>query len=465
MTDCGYGSCYPVRYFTPHDRSPAGSWATDVTIVSSNPNTNYEGVGTLYCGHFLAGAQTARILFTLDTFEIPEIPANAEIRQVGLELYLMNSALSNNATVLQVFRLKRDWVDVEATWNEYEAGSAWSTPGAFGVDDCEQTPIASCNLAANEADGWKRFVITTGATTWDELNTWMASGLNLLIRAQTESNNQYQFWSSDGAAVTLRPRIAITFWRERFTPSISGVVYMFALDPGMGKSVVDNAYSYMRANGVPGTAYVVSNVVGGVNDAQWADLQAMHADGWAIGNHTDNHNILTALTSVQQEARIEGCVTALTAHGMPDNAYHVSYPGGYVNATVVQTMKRIGGLTGGIYLNLEMGCDINCPKCFYIPCNRMNPDMSLAQAIGLIDEALANDTIALLLFHEVEAVPGSATSWATADFEDLVDYVVATGITAYTIPEIYDLWFCEESNTCCRRYIPQECPVRPTKED
>lgn len=92
----------------------------------------------------------------------------------------------------------------QATWNSYSTGNPWQTAGGFGALDCEQTAIASRDfLAAETLDEYKTWTFSGDSwTDFDLGNGW-------LIKADTETDDQYGFISLDNAA--NKPLINLTY--------------------------------------------------------------------------------------------------------------------------------------------------------------------------------------------------------------------------------------------------------------
>lgn len=165
--------------------------------MSAAAITNY-GTASIYVGEREAATNTRR---TLIKFDLSSLPTNAVISSATLTLNLLTDQ-SANARTYRIYRLKRAWVELEATWNIWSTGNNWSTAGGFHADDCEQTEIGSRVMSATEAAGLKDFTIT--ATTKAELdlgNGWM-------IKADTEIDDCYIFDSREGGTT---PKLVIVY--------------------------------------------------------------------------------------------------------------------------------------------------------------------------------------------------------------------------------------------------------------
>lgn len=64
---------------------------------------------------------------------------------------------------------------------------------------------------------------------------------------------------------------------------------------------------------------------------------------------------------------------------------------------------------------------------------------NLATVKGFIDNAVAGGYVAALLFHQIVTPADTTTKWPVADFQALVDYIIAQHIQPLTITQFYAL--------------------------
>lgn len=185
---------------------PSTATAQDVKIKSDAATTNYDTGGdaeTLCAGE--ANNASNRILRTLIKFDLSTIPENAEILSSILSLYATID-LSSNARTFRVYPLKRAWVANQATWNIYSTGNNWQTAGGFGANDCTQTAIGSRDFTdAETLNEMKNFTLTP--TTKEGLDL----GNGWLVKADTETDDQYFFAGSADATSSKRPKFACVY--------------------------------------------------------------------------------------------------------------------------------------------------------------------------------------------------------------------------------------------------------------
>lgn len=122
---------------------PDGTAGLDVTIRSDQATTNQNGNAFLDIGE--PNNVSGSIRRALIKFDLSTLPSDALLITNTLSLYATTDLASGSRTV-GVYRVKRAWVETEATWNIYSTGNSWSTAGGFHADDCEQTAIGSTVL-------------------------------------------------------------------------------------------------------------------------------------------------------------------------------------------------------------------------------------------------------------------------------------------------------------------------------
>jgi hypothetical protein len=198
---------------------PDGTDGTDTFISSYYASGNRGANSSLTLGHRGGINDTGRVLIE---FPLVDLPDTAVISSITLSLYC-TADYSVNSRTYRVYRQKRAWVEGTltgagtadgATWGTYDGSTSWQAAGGFGADDCEQTEIGTCTLTAAETlSAFKDFTLTpTSKADLDLGNGW-------LIKADTESNDQYVFASSDSSIAANRPRLTIEYTEGGSTPT------------------------------------------------------------------------------------------------------------------------------------------------------------------------------------------------------------------------------------------------------
>ena len=198
---------------------PDGTAGEDTRLLSDNADTNY-GMDDLRVGE--ENDEPARVQRTLIKFDLSDLPSNADISSATLSLYLYTDKC-DNARTFRVYRQKRAWVESEATWNIYSTGNSWQTAGGFGADDCEQSDIGNRAMSDSEASEFKDWSLSpTTKAGLDLGNGW-------LIKADTESDDAYRFYSSDYGTAANRPKLVIVYT----VPRVVSHGFVNSQDPGI----------------------------------------------------------------------------------------------------------------------------------------------------------------------------------------------------------------------------------------
>jgi hypothetical protein len=181
--------------------------ATDTHLSSSNPNTNY-GTGVGINGGEQVGF--ADIYRSLIKFDLSSIPPGSKVISAYFELYLTTDQ-SNVLTVYRLYRVKRAWVEGEATWNIYSTGNSWQTAGAAGDDDRESEMVGtwtmpSANPPLNE---WYGTYLDIPSIEAMIDGAWSNNGW--LLKAVTEVDDAFVFGSSEAVDTAARPRLTIDY--------------------------------------------------------------------------------------------------------------------------------------------------------------------------------------------------------------------------------------------------------------
>lgn len=192
--------------FDTYTSQPDGTAGMDTYIVSSEPTNNKGAIAELYSGELSGGSGVYR---TLIKFDFSSIPASAATESGTLSLW-QASDFANNARTHRFYRQKRDWVESQATWNIWKTSNNWSTAGGFHADDCEQTEIASRSMTATETNAEKQWT-NFSTTLLNEMINGTFTNNGFLLKADTESDDLYQYKPSDFATAGERPKMVIVY--------------------------------------------------------------------------------------------------------------------------------------------------------------------------------------------------------------------------------------------------------------
>ena len=145
---------------------------------------------------------------TLIRFDLSPIPSGATIVEATLRLNSTYQQDDVNLTI-RAYRLKRDWVGAEATWNEARAGVPWDAPGAEANTD--RASAASATVATS-GSGWVEFPITALVSDWHH---GVSPNRGLILRAEgtggPAGKSLYSFVDSFSGVLSYRPELVVIY--------------------------------------------------------------------------------------------------------------------------------------------------------------------------------------------------------------------------------------------------------------
>lgn len=142
-------------------------------------------------------------------YDISGLPAEVTLDSASLQLYYRwFGNLDPVGKTVWAYKLTRtDWVELEATWNSYKTGSAWTTPGGDYVTSAP-------------AGGSTTFPASFGWMTWNVLaivqDAYDGSiPAEFLVKFETEGlaedYSSPRFWTKESADSDLYPKLVIDY--------------------------------------------------------------------------------------------------------------------------------------------------------------------------------------------------------------------------------------------------------------
>ena len=148
---------------------------------------------------------------SLIKFDFSSIPSIATVSGVTLELY-MTAEDSIYVRTIALYRIIRNWVETQATWNIAQTGVSWgSAGGANTTSDINGTAIGSKDMTTTEAVGFKSFGLTV-ATVQGWINgTILNYGMHLKNTTEADESASWSFASSNNADTSIRPKLTVNY--------------------------------------------------------------------------------------------------------------------------------------------------------------------------------------------------------------------------------------------------------------
>ncbi|MEU4681427.1 DNRLRE domain-containing protein [Micromonospora sp. NPDC023737] len=183
---------------------------TDTTLSAGQPTENvdvYDGDPYVSPGNNSLYYGDTRGLIKFGS--LTGVPDGAKI--VDAELRMYNTYLypgEDQNEYVDVYKLKRDFVENKATWKTYDGVNAWTAAGG----DYDTTWKASVTGITNDPE-WESWDVTPAVDGWVKQP---ASNYGLLLRQRDEVNQtaRAMLLSSEGAEPMLRPTLEVTYLEQ-----------------------------------------------------------------------------------------------------------------------------------------------------------------------------------------------------------------------------------------------------------
>lgn len=164
------GNSSPVNATGTHETT-----TVDTHIREAAATTNYDTASPVQTTKYGSGDHT----HTLIKFDLSTVSGRSI---TSATLYLYANAGGSTSHTVSAYRLLRDWVSTEATWNIYSTGNNWGTAGA------ENT---SSDIASTATD-------SVSPTTLGQYWSWDVTDDVALFAAGSASNYGWKLERTDG---------------------------------------------------------------------------------------------------------------------------------------------------------------------------------------------------------------------------------------------------------------------------
>lgn len=195
---------YPI-FIDPTFTTQAAS--KDTYINGASPTTNYGGGEGLIISYDSFGSMLKRALVEFSVDWGVDIPSEAIISSAVFSATVYFCTGSDTYYVSRL--LRRDWVEMQATWNIYKTGSSWTTAGC-GSNGNDYTTTDQVGITISST-GWKDWTIT------NQVQTAQSGDFDVAMRvagATTSGGTDKILWvrsSEYFADPSLRPKLVITY--------------------------------------------------------------------------------------------------------------------------------------------------------------------------------------------------------------------------------------------------------------
>jgi len=173
----------------------------DTWLNSQAPTTNYGGSSVLKI--YQPGVAHALTGFALDG-----IPAGSQIVNAYLFLHTTADGENGETQVVNIHRVKADWDQLQATWNQRLTGIPWQQPGASGSNDIDLTPSGTITVTATNTE-------FRSTDLKDLVQGWVNGtypNYGVLLKAPGGSWTWYNFYSAQSVdSVVWGPQLEVVY--------------------------------------------------------------------------------------------------------------------------------------------------------------------------------------------------------------------------------------------------------------
>lgn len=196
--------------------------ASDVTILRSSPDANFEGQTylRLHCNDHTRLPEQAGVLIR---FDLSDLPRNARVLSATFQLVTFSRSITDDLLV-SFHVLSRTWETAEATWNRPRAGETWATPGANDTwyDRREEWESWALFLLTNPPQARYTWDVTQAVQYWVEQPRWN-HGAKLLAYIGQRREVRYDAYASEAPYPDLRPQLVVTYTLDPAQPTPTDV--------------------------------------------------------------------------------------------------------------------------------------------------------------------------------------------------------------------------------------------------
>lgn len=190
----------------------SGTDDAPIKSYSSFQNTNYGTQVTFEINKYASGDHTNAVLkFT----GLSNISGPVTVSSATIYLYCTNNPNSGGSLTLDCFRLLRNWVENQVTWNNYSTGNAWTTAGGLSSGN-DIASSASAQLTISNGAGAQLIyhAFTSAQLAADVENIINGSANNygwLFARNGTGNDSAYHIFASSEGTDATRPYLEVVY--------------------------------------------------------------------------------------------------------------------------------------------------------------------------------------------------------------------------------------------------------------
>ena len=182
---------------------PGYTGTLDAVLAEEDPDTNFgSALVGLLDGDDPPGSGSD--LSTILSWDIRAIPVGSLVEGAAIALNVFNQS----SDIYQIYEMKQNWVESQATWKVYSTSNGWHAPGALGTND--RGSIVLGNFAPSST-GMNNIALNSDGL--DLLQSWVDNPANNhgFIIANSSSSDGVDFDSSNVPTPENRPKLTVRY--------------------------------------------------------------------------------------------------------------------------------------------------------------------------------------------------------------------------------------------------------------
>ncbi len=181
--------------------TPSYAGTSDALISESDPTINF-GTANICGADGSDPGKSDLDLSTLLRWNITDIPPGTTVASASITLNVTN----RSPQAYELYEVKRNWVETEATWDVYASGSNWEVGGAQGALDRGTSVLGTISASSTGSH-----TITLNVDGVAVVQSWVDDpGSNRgLITAGSGNTNGLDFDCREATTAANRPKLTV----------------------------------------------------------------------------------------------------------------------------------------------------------------------------------------------------------------------------------------------------------------
>jgi len=134
------------------------------------------------------------------------LPTDAAVQSATLYLYLSSyEHLTAQSPVVSIYKVKKTWEPLQATWNQRLTGTNWSGLGCS--DSTDRELVATSSTVVSAVSAWYQFDVTALVQEWAS----GGSAANYGMLLSSDNPRELRFYSADDSDTRYQPYLRVTY--------------------------------------------------------------------------------------------------------------------------------------------------------------------------------------------------------------------------------------------------------------